>query len=367
MNDKDLFYKIALSSVYGVGSKTAQNLVAYSGGVAEVFKLTKKELANIPGVGNCLAERITDKDVFMRAEKQLSFVKEREIKVFFFTDSDFPRRLKECPDFPVILYAFGNMNLHRSRVVSIVGTRMISDYGQAICNSIIGQIRDFDREILVVSGLAYGVDINIHRACINNNIQTVGVLGHGLNTIYPQAHKREATQMLKNGGLLTDFANDSTFDRKNFVRRNRIVAGLADATIIIESAEKGGAMITGEIAQSYDRDVFAFPGNINSKYSKGCHKLIKTNIAALCENFTDVVQAMNWSENTSIPTVVQPELFPSLNEEEHLIIKKLKEKKYPIDKLALETGLPVKKLSPILLSLELKGVIKSLPGNLYSV
>ncbi|MFV0346669.1 MAG: DNA-processing protein DprA [Bacteroidales bacterium] len=366
MNRNDLLYKIALASIYGVGSKIAQNLVAYAGGVREVFELNKKELANIPGVGTVIANRISDKKHLSEAEKQLFFVEKYKISSLFFTDADFPYRLKQCPDFPVILYGKGNMDLHKKRIVSIVGTRMITEYGKNICKSIIEQIRSFDEDILVVSGLAYGVDINIHRACLKHNLQTVGVLGHGLNTIYPKTHRREAEQMLQNGGLVTDFTNSDTFDRKNFVRRNRIIAGLADATIVVESAESGGAMISAEIAQSYDRDVFAFPGDVSNKFSKGCHKLIKTNVAALCENFADVVAAMCWDEDAK-QKLVQTELFPNLSQEEDAIIIKLRNKKYFIDELAADMEMPVSKLSPLLLSLELKGLIKSLPGNLYAI
>ncbi|MFV0483307.1 MAG: DNA-processing protein DprA [Bacteroidales bacterium] len=367
MDDKELFYKIALSTIYGVGSKTAQNLVAYAGGVKEVFSLKKGELAKVPNIGNLLAERIVGRENLLKAEEQLAFVEKHKISATFFTDADFPRRLKECPDFPIILYSTGNMDLHKSRIVSVVGTRNISDYGREICKSVIEQINDFDDQILVVSGLAYGVDINAHRACLKNGIQTVGVLGHGLNTIYPKEHKKEAMQMLDNGGLVSDFANGDKFDRKNFVRRNRIIAGLADITIVVESAEKGGAMITAEIAQSYDRDVFAFPGNINNKYSKGCNRLIKSNIAALCESFSDVAKAMDWSNNINPPKVEQTELFPSLSDEEQRIVNLVTQKKCFIDELASELELPVRKLSPILLSLELKGVLKSLPGNLYTI
>lgn len=361
-------YKIALSLVPGIGGILARNLVAYLGSPEAVFTEKPKNLAKVPGIGDINIKRICDPDNLARAEKELEFLVKNKIEARFYTDSGFPRRLAVCSDAPVILFSKGNFNPDEEKVVSIVGTRNATDYGKEICETLVGELAERNHRVLIVSGLAYGIDIHAHKAAIKHNLPTVGILGHGLDTLYPGTHKDTASRMLENGGLATDFVSLTKIDPSNFIRRNRIIAGMADATIVIESGEKGGALVTARIAGSYNRDVFAFPGRIGDIYSAGCNNLIKTNGAALITSVADLEYIMGWDTPDKKPSTIQRELFIELSDEERLIADLLK-KESPqfIDQVCAETGLPMSKVSGHLLNLEFKGVVAALPGKMYKL
>lgn len=358
-----LIYNIGITLIPGIGDINGKKLIAYCGSAEAIFKEKKRNLIKIPGIGESSLNSIISQKVLKRAEEEIEFINKYNITPLFFLDKDYPQRLKHCIDSPVMLYYKGNADLNIPRVISIVGTRRASEYGKEACNKIIEGLSDLN--ILVVSGLAYGIDTNAHKAALKNNLKTVGILGHGLDRIYPSANKKLAEKMIETGGLLTDFISKSNPDRENFPKRNRIIAGIADALIVIESAMKGGALITANIANSYNRDVFAVPGKINSYYSEGCNFLIKTNKAALIQSAKDVKYIMLW-ESITEKTSKQQKLFVELSAEEELIVNILREnEETSIDYIVLESKFSSSKIASILLNLEFEGVIKSLPGKMY--
>lgn len=365
--DENLLYKIALSIIPGIGGILARNVVAYVGTVEGVFAEPIKSLKKIPGIGEINAQRIQDKDIFKRAEKEIRFVEKNEIDVVFYTDKYFPRRLKTCADAPVLLYTKGFLNLNEHRIVSIVGTRNATNYGKLVCDELIQKFSERNYKILVVSGLAYGIDIQAHKSALKYNLPTAGVIAHGLDKIYPSLHAETARKMLENGGLVTDFPSGTKIDPSNFIRRNRIIAGLADATIVVESASKGGALITAEIASSYNRDVFAFPGRAGDVYSKGCNQLIRNSGANLMESIDDLEFFMGW-EKTSKNKAVQSGLFVELTAGEEKIVSLLREnEELFIDQISSELTLPVSHVSAMLLALEFKNVLVAMPGKMYKL
>jgi DNA processing protein len=362
---EDLAYKIAISLIPGIGSVTARNLIAYVGSVEGVFHEKEKNLMKIPGVGEVNAQRIVRQNVLERAKREVDFILKNQIQTLFYLDDNYPARLKSCNDSPIILYFKGNANLNEQRIISVVGTRSATNYGKEICDELIRSFSERSYKMLVISGLAYGIDVHAHKACLKYNVPTVAVFAHGLDTIYPSLHASVAAKMLENGGLLSDFVSDTVIDRQNFLRRNRIIAGLADATIIVESAEKGGALVTADIANSYNRDVFAFPGRNNDPFSRGCNKIIKLNEAVLVENAADIEKAMNWDVKITSPRVFQTSLFEALTDEEHKITELLKEGDRFVDEITTETQMSMSKVSSLLLGLEFKGLVVSLPGKMY--
>ena len=361
----DLEYKIAISLIPGIGAVTARNLIAYVGSVEGVFQEKEKNLLKIPGIGEVNAQRVVRQNVLERAKREVEFILKNRIKTFFYLDENYPTRLKNCSDAPIILYFRGNANLNGQRIISVVGTRNATNYGKELCDELIRTFSERSYPVLVVSGLAYGIDIQAHKACLKYNIPTVGVFAHGLDNIYPALHAPIASKMLEKGGVLTDFISETKIDRQNFLRRNRIIAGLADATIIVESAEKGGALVTADIANSYNRDVFAFPGRSNDPFSKGCNKLIKFNEAVLIENVADIEKAMNWDVKTPTSRVFQTSLFVELTPEEQKLVDLLKGGDRFVDEITIETQMPMSRVSALLLGLEFKGLIISLPGKMY--
>jgi len=360
-----LAYKIALSLIPGIGAVTARNLIAYVGSVEGIFQEKEKALMKIPGVGEVNAQRVVRQNVLERARREVNFIQRNQIKTYFYLDEDYPVRLKNCSDAPIILYFRGTANLNERRIISVVGTRSATNYGKEICDEMIRKFSECSYQILVISGLAYGIDVAAHKACLKYDIPTVGVFAHGLDKIYPALHASIATKMLDKGGLITDFASETIIDRQNFLRRNRIIAGLSDATIIVESAEKGGALVTADIANSYNRDVFAFPGRINDPYSKGCNKLIKFNEAVLIETLADIEKAMNWDIKAPLVKTFQPSLFEELAPDEGKLIDLLKGGDRFVDEITIETQLPMSRVSSLLLELEFKGMVVSLPGKMY--
>ena len=363
----DLIYKIALSFIPGIGSITAKSLIAYTGSAEQILKEKEKVLRKIPGVGSILARHIMQANVIARAEKEVEFIRKNNIKAFFYLDEDYPQRLLGCADAPIILYVKGNPFLNSPKAISIVGTRHATEYGRNMADQFITVLAERGYKILIVSGLAYGIDIQAHKLALRLGIPTVAVLGHGLETIYPSIHTPIAREMVeKSGGLVTDFPCYSKIDRTNFLRRNRIIAGMSDATIVIESAKKGGALVTADIANSYNRDVFAFPGRVGDIYSQGCHFLIKSNRTALIETVSDLEYVMNWSAAKSLPDAVQPCLFYDFNQDEKLIVDLLRDEgQTAIDLICIKTRLPMNKVSPTLLNLEFAGIVKGLPGKVF--
>ncbi len=349
----------------GIGGILARNLIAYAGSVEAVFSEPLKSLIKIPGIGEVNARRLKDNSVFKKAEKELAYIDKNNIQVLFYTDKNYPRRLKNCVDAPLLIYTKGNINFDEEKVISIVGTRNATEYGKQVCEDLIQQFAERNYKILVVSGLAYGVDIHAHKSALKYHVPTVGIIAHGLDKLYPSLHAETAKKMMENGGLATDFPSGTKIDPPNFVRRNRIIAGLADATLVVESAEKGGALITAEIAMSYNRDVFAFPGRAGDIYSKGCNQLIRNNGATLIENIDDLEYFMGWEEQTG-ETVFQSALFTELNPVEEKLVSLLqKNGELFIDQISAEMEMPVSKVSATLLNLEFKNVLIALPGKMY--
>jgi DNA processing protein len=362
---ENLAHKIAISLIPGIGAITARNLIAYVGSVEGVFQEKEKNLIKIPGVGEVNAQKVVRQNVLERARKEVDYILKNNIQTFFYLDENYPTRLKNCSDAPIILYFKGNANLNERRIISIVGTRNATNYGKDICDEIIRSFSERGYPILVVSGLAYGIDVHAHKACLKYNVPTVGVFAHGLDDIYPALHAPIAAKMLENGGLISDFVSETKIDRQNFLRRNRIIAGLADATVIVESADKGGALVTADIANSYNRDVFAFPGRSNDLFSRGCNKLIKFNEAVLVENAADIEKAMNWDVKTQSTRIFQTSLFSELSQEEQKLIDLLKTEDRFVDEITMETQMPMSKVSAMLLGLEFRGLVISLPGKMY--
>jgi len=362
-----LIHKIALSLIPGIGSVTAKSLIAYTGSAEQVFKEKESTLRKIPGVGSILAKNIVNSDVMARADREVEFLQKSGVTALFYLERDYPQRLLGCSDAPIILYVRGNPFLNCTKAISIVGTRHATEYGRKIVDQFISSLVERGYKILIVSGLAYGIDIQAHRSALRAGLPTVAVMGHGLDTVYPSLHTAIAREMTENnGGLVSDFLSYSSIDRTNFLRRNRIIAGLSDATIVVESAKKGGALVTADIANSYNRDVFAFPGKVGDPYSEGCHFLIKSNRAGLIETVSDLEYVMNWSSIQSQPDATQQCLFYDFNPDEKLIIDLLRsEGEMAIDLICIKTTLPMSKVSPTLLNLEFAGMVKGLPGKIF--
>ena len=361
-----LFYQIALTLIPGVGAVNSRLLLKHFGSAEELFKAKKSQLLAIPGIGEKTANSILQHDFFERAEKEMDFVEKYKIRTFFYTSEDYPKRLKNCYDAPVLLYYKGNADLNSSKVVSIVGTRKATQYGRELTNSLVDELQKHN--VLVVSGLAYGIDAMAHKACLRQNTPTIGVVGHGLDRIYPAQHRSLAEKMISNGGLLTEFPSQTNPDRENFPKRNRIVAGLADATIIVEASLTGGALITAELANSYNRDVFSFPGNITEEFSAGCNFLIKTNRANLITSAKDLEYLLGWKNSDSKEDKTQLSLPLNLSADEKKIVDVILSKnQIAVDELALETQLPQSKLAITILGLEMQGVIIAMPGKVYKM
>ncbi len=363
MTTSELFYILALQKVEGVGDIMAKKLMSHCGSAEAVFKTKTQQLAAIDGVGSSLLKNLKDETVFDKANKELEYIQNNNINVSFFQDENYPDKLKHCVDAPVLLFTAGNIDLKNRKIISIVGTRQITSYGTEFCKKFIEDLIPLDP--VIVSGFAYGVDIVAHQLAMENNLQTIGVLAHGLNQIYPKNHKKYMAKMELNGGFMTEFWSSSNPDKENFVKRNRIVAGISEATIVIESAERGGSLITANMANDYNRDVFAVPGRTTDKYSTGCNNLIKTQKANVLTSVADLVYMLNWDIKEE-PKAVQKQLFVSLdNDEQKIYDYLLKTGKELMDIIALECEFPIYRVSSILLNMELKGVIRPLPGKLF--
>lgn len=362
---EDLKYKIGLSLIPGIGFALVKNLVAYVGSPEGIFREKEQNLKKIPGIGEVNARRIIQQNVLEQAEQEIDFIDKNGINCMFYLDDKYPKRLRNCHDAPIVLFSKGNANINENRIISMVGTRNATSYGKDLCDSFIKTLSERSYPVLVVSGLAYGIDIAVHKSCLKYEVPTVGVLAHGLDHLYPSLHKPIAQKMLVNGGLISDFISGTVIERQNFLQRNRIVAGMADVTIIVESAEKGGALVTADIAGSYNRDVCAFPGRADDTYSRGCNKLIKNNEATMIETLEDLERLMGWESAKEIPSIIQKQLFIELTDPEQKIVDCLREGEQMIDIICKTCEMPVGRVSALLLGLEFKGLVASLPGKMY--
>lgn len=357
---------MALQQVPLVGPKKARELISHCGGAEQVFKTKKSDLIRIPNIGLVVAEHILSFRDFKKAEKELKFIDKNEIKVFMYLDKDYPYRLKNYSDSPLILYKKGNADLNPKRSVAIVGTRKATVRGKMICEELVSGLKEYDATI--VSGLAYGIDITAHRKCLDEEIPTIGVLAHGLDRIYPSQHKSTAKKMLHQGGLITEYRSETIPERQNFPSRNRIIASMCDAIIVVETKQSGGSIITAKIANDYNKDVFAVPGRLEDEYSKGCNWLIKIHQAALIESAADIGYIMRWEKTNEQKNGVQRNLFLDLNKDEQRIVELLRtEETMSSDKITNQLKMSIGKFAGLMLEMEFKGIVKALPGSQFSL
>jgi len=363
---KELLYQIALTLVPNIGDVNAKALVNHFGSAEAIFHAPKKILEQIEGIGTIRANSIKDFKDFRGAEQEIEFIKKYKITPLFLTDKDYPQRLLNCYDNPPLLYYRGNADLNSSRIIAIVGTRNNDEYGKNICEKLITDL--VNEDVIIVSGLAFGIDSIAHKTAVKNNIKTVGVLAHGLDRVYPTQNISLAKQMLSCGGLLTEFKSNTIPDKPNFPGRNRIVAGISDAVIVIESGIKGGSLITAELANGYNKEVYAFPGRVDNLKSEGCNFLIKNNKAGLITCADDLLENMGW-KNLKKPIVrKQRELFIELSAEEKVVVDILQmQDQVQIDELHFKSKLSSSVIAQTLLMLEMQGIVASLPGKIYKI
>jgi DNA processing protein len=366
MLEEDLLYVLALQRAKGVGDINAKKLISYCGSAKNVLKEKHFRLEKINGFGKSTIQSLLDVENLKAAEKELKYIQQNNIETLYFEAENYPEKLKHCIDAPILLFKEGNFDLKKGPVISIVGTRNITTYGRDFCEKLISDLKEYHPTI--VSGFAYGVDICAHKAAVKNGLQTIGVLAHGFEEIYPKSHKKYVAEIHKNGGFLSDFWHDEIIIRENFLKRNRVVAGISEATIIIESADKGGSLVTADIANSYNRDVFAVPGRTTDNYSKGCNDLIRRNKAAVLTSANDLIEMLNWDVKQQIAKPIQKQLFVEFNELEQQVYDFLFQNgKELLDIIAMSCDIPIHKTTTILFNLEMKGVVKPLPGKLFEV
>ena len=370
MND-EIFYAMALTRLTNFNFQQALELYKAVGSAQQIYEHRNEIGDVVKDASPRLMEALKDwSEAMKRTEFELTFMQEHQIRALTPMDDDYPQRLCECADAPLVIYFRGNADLNQSRIVSVVGTRQCTQYGKDLIRRLMTDLRQMCPQVLVVSGLAYGVDICAHREALSNGYETVAVLAHGLDQIYPYRHRDTAIQMLGHGGLLTEFMSQTNADKQNFVRRNRIVAGMSDACVVVESAAKGGGLITADIAMSYDRAVFAFPGAVGMTYSEGCNHLIRDNGAGLITSAEDFVKAMGWPIETLRQLAhaegIERNLFVDLSAEETTIVNLLQQTNdLQLNILSVKTGIPIGQLTALLFQLEMKGVIKPLAGGMY--
>ena len=362
---------MALTRVPHLNLKVLRQLMQEMGNATAIYENRRHIRDILPEITGPTLQALAQMDEQLeRAEEEYAFAEACHIRMLCLQDADYPARLRDCPDAPILLYYRGSADLNATHVLNIVGTRRISEYGKDVCQHFVSELSQLCPNALIMSGLAYGVDINAHRAALRNGMDTVGVLAHGLDQIYPRLHRDTAIEMLGHGGLLTEFMSRTNADKRNFVQRNRIVAGMSDATVVVESAAKGGGLITAEMAADYHREVFAFPGRVRDTYSKGCNQLIRNLRARIVIDAAGFVQDMGWNDETSLQRQlaqgIQQQMFPSLSEEEQRIVAALKgtDGKH-INMLAEETRLPIPTLSALLFGMEMRGIIKMMKGSSY--
>lgn len=366
LSETELLYTLALQRAPNLGDTSAKKLIRAVGSAKAVFGERKAHLLKIDGIGAQRLKELNEGPLIGQAEAELRYITGAGIDYVYFQDKAYPERLSHCIDGPILLFQKGNIDLQNKKILSIVGTRKVTTYGVAFCEALIEALAPLNP--VIVSGFAYGVDITAHRAALANGLQTIACLAHGLNQLYPGAHKKYSEGVLENGGFLTEFWSDDPFDRNNFLKRNRIIAGLSEATIVIESAEKGGSLVTADIANSYNREVFAVPGRATDSQSQGCNNLIKTQQAHILTNAADILYVLGWEADNKRASPQQAQLFVDLTADEQRVFDylKLREKEL-LDIIALDCQMPTFKVATLLLNLELKGVVRPLPGKLFQV
>lgn len=365
-HDDDVFYSIALSSIKGIGPIIAHRLIEEYGSATDIFREKPEILQKIPRYGNELACHCRSCALLDRAEREMDFVRKHDIQALLITDEDYPYRLRDCVDAPILLFYKGTVDLNAPHIIAMVGTRNSTPYGRDLIEQFTNTLSQQLPDALIVSGLAYGIDITAHRFALQNGLDTVGVVAHGLDRLYPDAHKQVAREMLSQGGLLTEYPSGTNPDKGNFIARNRIVAGISDATIVVETADKGGSIITANIANTYGRDVCAFPGRVSDQRSRGCNRLIRQNQASLITSADDFLELMNWLPDSKAHPAQQLELPFNLTEEEQEIVDLLdRNGEMQLNRMAIETEKPVSVLTGLLMDLELRNIVRSFPGAIY--
>lgn len=362
--------QVGITFIKGVGTNLTKNLIAHTGSVEAFFSEKESLLAKIPGIGSVLSKNIASQrqEALLQAEKEIDFIEKNNIITYFYTDKQYPFRLKECADAPVLIYTKGKINLNENKYLAIVGTREPSDNGKETCRKIVSDIAALVPGVVIVSGLAYGIDTCAHRAAVDMNMETIGVVAHGLDMVYPATHKNLANKMMVKGGLLTEFPSGTTPHKANFVQRNRIIAGLCDAVLVVESKKSGGSLITANLGNDYNRDVFAVPGRVDDVLSQGCNALIKNNKAMLVESADDIIGFMNWEKGNSAGSQ-QTSLFQDLSPEEETVFEMLRKHTDGLqtNELSVMLNTPFSKISSLLLEMEFKNIVRCFPGNLYRI
>ena len=364
-NYPELEFQVALTMAPAIGPVNARKLIDEAGSASRVFLMNRTSLEKIAGIGPVLSQSIKSPRLLEKARKELEFLERHNIRALYFRDSDYPARLKECQDAPILLYSKGNEGLNKKRVLSVVGTRKASSYGKELCRNIVLELASMFGDLVIVSGLAFGIDVIAHRAALEAGIPTMAVLGHGLRTLYPNAHRETAKRICRQGALVTDFHSDMGPERNNFLRRNRIIAGMADATLVVESGESGGSLITADMAFSYERDVLAVPGRATDERSRGCNRLIKVNMAAMVESAEDVINHLRWTGEPA-----QHRMQGSMQNGFTIQEQKLLELLSPDGglgpgEISRLSGIPIQEVLSVLTQMELKRWIRMEPGNLY--
>ncbi|MBQ9645980.1 MAG: DNA-processing protein DprA [Prevotella sp.] len=371
MNEQEIYYTIALTRMTGFSFQVALQLRREMGSAKAVYEQRHDLRQVMPAISDRLSGTLQNwDDALARAAREMEFMQKHHIRCLCYGDADYPQRLAECPDAPLALYYLGSADINRRRVVSIVGTRHCTAYGQDLIRHFVADLRLSCPDVLIVSGLAYGVDVCAHRQALENGFDTIGVLAHGLDELYPPRHRDTALQMVRQGGLLTEYMSETRADKLNFVKRNRVVAGVSDATILVESAAKGGGLITTHIAQDYNRAVMAYPGPVGAPYSEGCNNLIRDNVAQLITSAADFVAIMGWQDDAELQRIkavgIERELFPNLSPEEQAVVRKLDEAgDLQLNHLSVMLDRPIGQLSALLFQLEMKGVVRPMAGGKY--
>ncbi len=366
MDANTIIPKLALALIPGIGANIARALIARCSTAEEIFRLKHRDLLSIPGVGTLLADRILQSDTIRRAEEEIRFLEKEHLDCRFLFDDDYPTRLAHCPDAPIVFFLKGELPGAGFRMLSVIGTRNPTTRGKQITRELVQGLADLGHPVVITSGLAYGIDIQAHIAALESGLQTIAVLGHGFHTLYPAVHRQIADRIKGQGCLISDFFSHNLPEPKNFIRRNRIIAGLTEATLVIESGIKGGAMVTAGMANSYDRDVMAVPGRPDDLMSKGCNHLIRTNQASLVENPADIEYILGWNQCQAKKTFIEPMLFEQADPDELTIYSLLQGSPASVDQICRLSGFPVQQVSFLLLSLEFKNMIQAMPGKLYT-
>lgn len=366
MKEEELLYLLALQKTKGIGDIIAKKLITALGSATQVFNEKPSKLSKLNGIGSVVIANLKDTSLLKKAEKELNYIQQHKLQVLYFLEDAYPIRLKHCIDAPILMFQKGNTSFKDKKIISIVGTRNMTPYGKDCCEQLINDLKEFNP--MIVSGFAYGVDICAHKTALKNGLETVAILGNGLSKIYPSVHKKYESEILANGAIISEFWHHDEPLREHFLQRNRIIAGISEAIIVIESAEKGGSLVTADIADSYNRDVFAVPGRITDKYSKGCNYLIKQQKAIPLTSSQDLIKELSWDIEVVKSKIIQPKLFQDLTQDEQLIVNYLQHNgKQQLDLVSLNTHFTIQKTASELFNLEMKGVVRALPGKMFEI